>query len=259
MNLKMQSVGVLVVALGAAWMASAAQAQVPSQMSYQGVLLLDDGTVVPDDVYSIRFDIFDAAAAGNNLFSQSLSATVRKGLYSVALSGEDLVSAFQHPNTYMEVTLESGGGLTGPITLEPRQVLTSVPYAFVSGSGAGVPADAVMAFDAAACPPGWEEFPGAAGRVVLGAGDGAGLTPRTLGETGGEEDHQLTNAEMPRHHHHVGPIKRGVGGVPASDWNIVPSKNIVYDDAYWETTYQGMDQPHNNMPPYLALLYCKKL
>jgi len=39
------------------------------------------------------------------------------------------------------------------------------------------------------------------GRTILGVGDGAGLTPRTLAEAGGAEDHQLTVAELPAHSH----------------------------------------------------------
>lgn len=40
-------------------------------------------------------------------------------------------------------------------------------------------------------------LPNFAGRVVIGAGAGAGLTARTRGQTGGEESHVLTSAEVP--------------------------------------------------------------
>lgn len=39
------------------------------------------------------------------------------------------------------------------------------------------------------------------GRFVLGQGQGAGLTNRVLGATGGEETHQLTLSELPSHTH----------------------------------------------------------
>lgn len=39
------------------------------------------------------------------------------------------------------------------------------------------------------------------GRVTVGAGQGAGLTNRVLNTTGGEENHTLTNSEMPVHSH----------------------------------------------------------
>ncbi|MGJ3244926.1 MAG: tail fiber protein [Elainellaceae cyanobacterium] len=41
------------------------------------------------------------------------------------------------------------------------------------------------------------------GRVPVGVGQGAGLTDRQLGQSGGEEAHKLTVAEMPQHGHGV--------------------------------------------------------
>lgn len=43
--------------------------------------------------------------------------------------------------------------------------------------------------------------PNFCGRVLLGAGSGAGLTPRTIGEMIGEEAHKLTAAELAAHNH----------------------------------------------------------
>lgn len=45
--------------------------------------------------------------------------------------------------------------------------------------------------------------PDSRGRVNVGSGAGPGLTTRTLGQTFGEETHQLTLAEMPSHAHGV--------------------------------------------------------
>ena len=44
-------------------------------------------------------------------------------------------------------------------------------------------------------------IPDLRGRSPLGAGEGDGLTARTLGEIGGEEEHVLTVSEMPSHTH----------------------------------------------------------
>lgn len=44
-------------------------------------------------------------------------------------------------------------------------------------------------------------LPDLSSRVVVGAGQGAGLASRTLGSTGGTETHTLTQAEMPSHTH----------------------------------------------------------
>lgn len=44
------------------------------------------------------------------------------------------------------------------------------------------------------------------GRFVLGAGEGAGLTPRKVGAVGGAETHVLTEEEMPSHAHAMDPV-----------------------------------------------------
>lgn len=120
-----------------------------------------------------------------------------------------------------------------------------------------VPAGAVMAFDLDSCPEGWEPLDKLAGRVVMGAGqrDGSGLTPRKLGETGGEERHHLTIDEMPSHNHqitqqaHWGDRTHNQAGLGGSDGTF---------DASISTNPTGGDKPHNVLPPFYVLTYCKR-
>lgn len=120
-----------------------------------------------------------------------------------------------------------------------------------------VPAGAVMAFDLDSCPEGWEPLDKLAGRVVMGAGmrDGSGLTPRKLGETGGEEQHRLTVDEMPSHTHqivsqaHWGDHTHWQAGLGGDDGEFPASLT---------TTPTGGDKPHNILPPYYVLTYCKR-
>lgn len=131
--------------------------------------------------------------------------------------------------------------------------------------GAAFPAGAVVAFasDIRGCPAGWIEYRVAAGRAIIGAGDGAGLTPRRPGETGGAESLALAAENLPRHNHSVtvfrapslAPIENGqpmdrfIGGAGAG------AAGKFLETA---TGSAGDGAPVDAMPPYLALRYCRK-
>lgn len=90
-------------------------------------------------------------------------------------------------------------------------------------------------------------------KFVLGAGLGYGV-----GATGGEKEHLLTLAEMPRHRFSVNvPTRAALVAAPGSSgsklaWWDLSSTNVSTDE-------KGSDQPHNNMPPYYSLAYIIKL
>ena len=74
-----------------------------------------------------------------------------------------------------------------------------------------------------------------------------------LGESGGEEKHQLTISEMPNHRH---------GGTLSSSWTGNSTDNYQLNETHKKnmnfTSYEGGDQSHNNMQPYLILNYIIK-
>jgi microcystin-dependent protein len=135
----------------------------------------------------------------------------------------------------------------------------------------GAPLGTIAAFNGA-CPSGWEELTELGGRTIIGVGQGTGLTNRTLGETGGEETHILSIDEMPSHSHTVNsnissppPTYRNtpVGNLPAvsSQGNIYgpntpPSFSLMGSNMINPT---GSSTPFNNMQPFIALRYCRKL
>lgn len=94
-----------------------------------------------------------------------------------------------------------------------------------------------------------------AGTAITLSGDGTGTqtftityTARPLGQTGGEETHALTDAEMPSHTHGMGGT--GTGSSP----NIgTPTEDI---DHY--TTAAGSDVSHNTMPLFQVVNYIIK-
>lgn len=121
-----------------------------------------------------------------------------------------------------------------------------------------IPKGTVAAFSLPECPIGWSSFDDGAGRVIIGVGKGEGLEPRFLKQTGGAETHTLTIAEMPRHTHGWlkgnTPDDKGSGGGPPEyaiyDKNRATTPNPI--------DYTGSNQPHNNMPPFVALRFCQK-
>lgn len=105
------------------------------------------------------------------------------------------------------------------------------------------------------------------GRTAIGTGTGAGLTARTLADTGGEETHVLTEAELPS------------SGTPVfHNWanagmSVVDGLHRVLVDTESEggTTWPyssvtdlplldaGSDDPHNVMQPFAAVTYIIKI
>jgi len=114
-----------------------------------------------------------------------------------------------------------------------------------------VPSGAVMAFVLSACPSGWSPLVAARGRFVIGTGT-LGSDTYGLMATGGKARHTLTVAEMPNHTHGlfaqptVHNRDDGGSGGAWSGWTGA------------QTTAAGGNQPHENRPPYIALLYCQR-
>ena len=90
----------------------------------------------------------------------------------------------------------------------------------------------------------WEQLEN---RFLLGAG-----SSYTAGSTGGEATHTLTVDEMPNHSHlgYVGNTDAGSSTAARMGYN-----NYAYRQ---NMTAVGGDQPHNNMPPYLAVYMWKR-
>jgi len=107
-------------------------------------------------------------------------------------------------------------------------------------------------------------LPNLQGNVPLHVGSGSGLTPRTVGETGGAPQVTLTQVEMPAHAHsancHSG---NGTSYGPANNvWATDAGGGSEYAAAPNTTmaanalSVTGGSQAHNNMQPYLAMNFC---
>lgn len=103
------------------------------------------------------------------------------------------------------------------------------------------------------------------GRTVIGAGSGSGLTARSVNDIGGAESVQLSTGEMPAHSHTNTPHAHGYTGVISNidiegagvpdllAAGVLPAQTTTSTSISIDST--GGDEPHENMPPFVALKY----
>lgn len=110
-------------------------------------------------------------------------------------------------------------------------------------------------------------LPDLRGRLPVHQGNGAGLSPRSLGETGGVEAVTLTIPNMPQHSHTMmastnpGDLPGPANGVPAKPSNgatpylyVVPGTSTVTPVAMGNSIQPaGASQPHTNLMPALCV------
>lgn len=123
-----------------------------------------------------------------------------------------------------------------------------------------IPKGTVAAFALLECPTGWSDFNEGAGRVIIGVGKGDGLTERKLLDDGGEEMVKLTIKQLPTHSHPYIDTYYYDQNVGAPQCQTPKGDGAgECRDHTKETRPSGENQPHNNMPPFIVLRYCKKL
>jgi microcystin-dependent protein len=106
-------------------------------------------------------------------------------------------------------------------------------------------------------------LPNLQGRAPMHPGNGPGLTSRRLGETGGASTHTLVVQEMPSHSHALKCAADPADSGDPADSLLAESSPLK--DQQFSTGDQtapmhsgnigatGGGQPHNNLPPYLAM------
>ena len=105
-------------------------------------------------------------------------------------------------------------------------------------------------------------LPNLQGNMPLAAGNGPGLTPRSLGEAGGEATHTLLQAEIPQHNHAVQTAAAADSGQPSATALLAPASGSVYHGLTNPATMaasavqaNGAGWAHNNQSPVLALSF----
>ncbi|MDQ1731679.1 MAG: hypothetical protein QOK10_1838 [Pseudonocardiales bacterium] len=111
-------------------------------------------------------------------------------------------------------------------------------------------------------------LPNLQGSVPLQPGQGQGLSPRTAGEVGGSTTVNLSSQELPVHTHRAavrttsGNSTRPGGAVWATAAYGRQTERVYASGqapnalmSPLSSTFIGGNQPHNNMPPYLAVTF----
>ncbi|MFW6077992.1 MAG: phage tail protein [Gemmatimonadota bacterium] len=109
-------------------------------------------------------------------------------------------------------------------------------------------------------------LPNLGGRVPLGPGSGPGLTPRHVGEAGGEAAVTLTGDELPTHSHGMRAVSSRAGSPTPSETSVLAasSRDPLYGSSAPATalagstvsTESGGGGAHDNMMPFQALNFC---
>lgn len=106
-------------------------------------------------------------------------------------------------------------------------------------------------------------LPDLRGRVPMGYGQGPGLSPRSLGETGGEENTTLLVTQIPSHNHLLNASSEaGDSSVPTGkvlantgaldkEYRTLGSSTVQLNAS--SISFTGGNQPHNNLQPFLVL------
>ena len=101
----------------------------------------------------------------------------------------------------------------------------------------------------------WEQLKG---KFLVGV-DTSDVDFNTSGKTGGEKKHTLTISEMPKHSHSVVISSGGSKTTSGFDYTYSSSTKVYSMDDDDMVKPSGESQPHNNLPPYIAVFMWKRI
>ena len=210
--------------------------------------------------HTIKFDgadIQSEAVTTTQLTMNTVPISVKFSLQNVTTTGNTTteVVQFTNPTTGLVTTSNVivGGGLEVGGELDATAIGNNlIDIIYPVGS---------IYFTASAVSPStsiggsWVRY--AQGKCLFGVDDAD--TDFALETTGGVKEVVLTEAQMPSHRHSVQDRSRNdttSDGKANNNGNRVNPSNMNYRSV--DSSYTGGDQPHENLPPYIAIYIWKR-
>ncbi len=163
--------------------------QVPSRISYQGVLSDNNGKPVPDGFYTIQFSLYQSPTGGILMWSEQDDVQTSKGIFNVLLGENNSLSDVTFDLPYwLQITIIKS---TGNESLLPRVELSSSAYSLSTASIQGQPistkspsTDQVLKWDGYKWAPGTDNTGSGGGGTVTEIKTGDGLTGGPITSSG---------------------------------------------------------------------------
>jgi len=218
-----------------------------------GVVYIN-GEVLPFKGAPISEKVIIVETSQKRIFKDGVERAVEYSRYATfgnSTSGH-LWADFKRPLSNQQIEAQSfteENSLLKRLELLEERVGKTVPIGLVAIWGK--PADIPL-------PEGWREYEPLRGRMPIGKVNDlledaylAKFGLHQIGHEDGEYEHKLTIEEMPSHNHSISFNKtqddQGFG--THEDEFSIGTANLA------QTTYEGGDRPHNNMPPYRVIRF----
>lgn len=111
-------------------MSSLSYAQIPRQMSYQGIIIGGSGNPINDGTHTLEINFYDAAVGGTLLHGETFSTVTNAGIFNVIIGANTPLPA----SLLFDRQYFLGVSVDGTPEMTPRTALTAAPYALRSGT-----------------------------------------------------------------------------------------------------------------------------
>jgi hypothetical protein len=107
-----------------------ALAQIPREISYQGIVIDGSGNPIRDGLHTLEVSFYDQPFGGTVLHGETFSTDFKTGIFNVILG-----SQIPFPNSLQfDKRYYLGVSVDGGVEMAPRTPLTAAPYAIRAGS-----------------------------------------------------------------------------------------------------------------------------